>query len=121
MDGRLYARHAVAIADRAKRNSSSDGVLVSDRSKAKSSAANMRPDRYGEDLQMLVMSVTALADSTSARILIGGAVALEGSLVCLSGRVCRITSVTKMRSEGELALETMIVSRPGVFSYTYHP
>lgn len=73
VDGRSFARQAVTIADLAYRNSIKEGVRVSERSKAKSSAAKIKPDRYGEALQMLDRSVTALADSMSAKRLMGGA------------------------------------------------
>lgn len=97
IEGRVCARHAVAIADLAYRNSVRDGVLVNDKSSAKSSAAKMRPCRYGVALQMLERSERALADSMRARMLRGGDdevdnVEAEG---CFEGRICRITSVTK--------------------------
>ena len=88
-DGRLCARHAVVIADLAYKNSVSDGVRVKERSRAKSSAANMRPDRYGLALQMLVRFERALADSMSASNLIGPGLEFDagGELGCLCGRV----------------------------------
>ncbi len=117
--GRLCARHAVAIADLAYKNSVKEGVRVSERSRAKSSAAKMRPERYGVALHMLERSDSALADSIRARIFIGGSLGgddggLDG---CLKGRVCRITSVTKCRSDAEFTFGTTRVSRFGALSY----
>ena len=118
VEGRSWARHAVAIADLANKNSVNEGVRVNDRSRAKSSAANIRPERYGVALQILERSVRALADSTRASILMGGISGLEtaGELECRDGSVCRITSVIKCRSEAELTFGTTMVSTFGAFS-----
>ena len=117
--GRLYARHAVDIADLAYKNSVKEGVRVSERSRAKSSAAKMRPERYGVALHILERSDSALADSIRAKIFIGGDLGCDEGEVdgCLEGRVCRITSVTKCKSDAELTLGTTKVSRFGALSY----
>lgn len=116
--GRSCARHAVAIADLAYKNSVKEGVRVSERSRAKSSAAKMRPERYGVALHILERSDSALADSISARMFIGGVSGGEGGGVdgCLEGRVCRITSATKCKSDAEFTLGTTRVSRFGARS-----
>ena len=68
---------------------------------------------------MLERSITALADSIRARILIGGLCASDNieELGCCDDSVCRITSVMKCKSEAELTLGTTIVSRFGALSY----
>ena len=116
-EGSSCALHAVAIADLANRNSVSDGVRVRDRSRAKSSAAKMRPERYGVALQMLERSDSALADSIKARILMDGASEYEpGEDGCRDGRVCLITSVTKCRSDAEFTLGITMASIFGALS-----
>lgn len=83
VDGNSCARAAVAIADLAYRNSASDGVLVSDRSSAKSSAAKINPLKYGDDLHISPKFMTDSADSTRAMIFSGLGEAAE----CRAGRV----------------------------------
>ena len=118
MLGRLCARHAVAIDDLAYRNSVREGVRVNERSRAKSSAAKMRPERYGVALHILERSESALADSTRARMFIGGVFGADegGEDGCLEGRLCRITSVTKCKSDAEFTLGMTMVSRFGALS-----
>lgn len=106
----MCARAAVTIALRANKNSVRSGVRVMERSRAKSSAAKMRPERWGEARQMVLMSVRARADSI--RAIIDGGVRGEADFE----RVCLITSVTKWRSEAELTLGTTMVSRLGACS-----
>src|SRR6478735_7591496 len=100
--GSPAARAAVTMADLAYRNSVNDGVLVRDRSRAKSSAAKMKPLKYGDALHICERSMTARADSMRAIILIG----FSASVACRSGATCRRTSVTKVRSAAELTLGT---------------
>ena len=101
-----------------------------DRSKAKSSAAKIRPDKYGEEAHMEDRSMRALADSIKASrrrgldLLMSVTVFLvtrlaEGRVAgCLVGRVWRITSVTKDRSEADLTLGITMASRFGALSLT---
>ena len=95
------------MALRAYVNSCKSGVRVIDRSRAKSSAANVRPEMYGDDVQMAFKSVTERADSMSAMILTG----FVEPGAWRSGRVWRSTSVMKCRSLGRSTLGTTMASR----------
>lgn len=113
MEGKSCALAAVAIALLAYKNSVSEGVRVRDRSREKSSAAKMRPERYGEALHISPKFESDFADSMRARRRIG--VLLPGEW--REGRVCRITSVTKWRSDAEFTFGITIASRFGAWSY----
>ncbi|KAK5632977.1 hypothetical protein RRF57_008691 [Xylaria bambusicola] len=110
--GNEAARAAVAIADRAYRNSESDGVRVSDMSIAKSSAAKIRPDRYGDAAQIEERSITARADSIRAISLMGFASADE----CRSGARCRRASVMKVKSLALFTFGITMASSWGSFA-----
>ena len=87
-------------------------MRVMERSRAKSSAAKIRPERWGEARQMEVRSVRALADSIRAIIEGGG----RGGSEVVVVRVWRITSVMKWRSEAEFTLGTTMASTLGARS-----
>ena len=88
-------------------------MRVMERSRAKSSAAKIRPERWGEARQMEVRSVRALADSISAMMEGGG----RGGSEAAVARVCRITSVMKWRSEAEFTLGTTMALTLGARSW----
>lgn len=97
-----------------------EGVRVRERSRAKSSAAKMRPLRRGVLVQMEGRVVMARADSMRARMWRGFWEGVgeeeewgEGEEGCRSGSRCLITSVRKCRSEGELHLGRTMASRLG--------
>lgn len=95
-----------------------------ERSWAKSSAAKIRPERFvrllevvvvvGMEVQIWGRDMRDLADSIRARMEIGGREWMVGEVV---ERVWVITSVMKVRSEGELTLGITRVVRLGDFSY----
>ena len=70
------------------------------------------------EVQIAGREVMESADSMRARSLMGDWVVDDGEDGCRSGRVCRITSVMKCRSDGELTLGITRASRLGDLSYT---
>lgn len=98
----------------AYRNSVREGVRVKERSRLKSSAAKMRPVRWGDALHISFRFERAFADSIKARRRIGGSLDVG---VWRWGRVWRITSVMKWRSEGEFTFGITIVSMLGACNY----
>src|SRR5688500_17189617 len=94
----------------AYKNSVSSCDRVKERSRAKSSAANINPLRSGEAAHIDGRSMTALADSMRAMRRKGRA---PGPLEYLFGAACRRTSVTKDKSAALLTFGITIVSRLG--------
>ncbi len=113
MLGNEAARAAVAMAERAYRNSESDGVPCQGHVKAKSSAAKIRPERYGDAAQIEDKSITARADSIRAISFIGF---VDEEEECRSGAKWRRASVTKVRSLALFTFGTTIASTCGSFA-----
>lgn len=105
VEGKLYALAAVEIALLAYRNSDKEGVLVILKSSAKSSAAKIKPERYGVLAQISERLRIARADSMSAIIFTGSfASPAETSLPvppCRLGSLWRKISVMKCRSDAD--------------------
>lgn len=104
-------------------------MRVRERSRAKSSAAKIRPFKRGVEVVMVGRLERERADSIRARILRGGfCVAVSGLVVeadlgvveevegCRSGSVCRRTSIMKWRSEALFTLGITRASMLGAFS-----
>ena len=101
----------MTMAERAYRNSVRDGVRVRERSRAKSSAAKMRPESRGLAAQIWFRSVMARADSMRARSFKG---LNDTSRSALEVRFCLMKSVAQRKSEPELTFGITMVSRSGV-------